>query len=341
MKSKIAVCVFSLSIAILSLSLGGCSDMSTESADSPQSTIENSSVNLPVSENSQDNESSEETENSEPKIPEGEPTFLTAPDGTPIYMSEITKYQNSAEFHGTHEQFPLDRFNKETFSSRYILCDHPEVVCDGFAYAFIPRFNINYSAAPDKFEEFDSVSLRYTGELLPDGNDYFRLEVGDKFGGLTVKSACTKFNFYNAVDVEDPDSIPGLYLSGAEIQYEGEVEMTGCIQVMETFGYSTSGELNFYPDGDCVSQIPAAAYYTESGNPKRGVFYGAVESWGSYGELNEIFLGNMYDYNIDFDGLEPGDKNVRVKITIKDPTITFNYTYMWCSGEPVAVTVLE
>lgn len=117
--------------------------------------------------------------------------------------------------------------------------------------------------------------------------------------------------------------------------------MTGCIQVLETIGYSTSGDMNFYPDGDCVSQIPAAAYYTEFGNPGHGVFYGAVESWGSYGELNEIGLGNMYDYNIDFDGLEPGDRNVRVKITIKDPNITFRWGSMWCSGEPAAVTVLD
>ncbi|MDE6731694.1 MAG: hypothetical protein K2J77_02300, partial [Oscillospiraceae bacterium] len=140
-------------------------------------------------------------------IPEGEPTFLTAPDGTPIYTSELTRYQNPAEFHGTHEQFPLEQFNKETFKSRDILCDHPEVVCDGFAYVFVPRKNINYSEAPGLFEEFDDVSLRYIGEPLPDGNDYFRIKVGDRFDKLTVKSACTSFNYYNAIGVDDPDSI--------------------------------------------------------------------------------------------------------------------------------------
>lgn len=289
-------------------------------------------------------ESSTENETSaadEEIIPAGEPTFLTAPDGTPIYTSEITKYQNSSEFQGTHEQFPLDQFNKQTFKSRDDLYDLPEVVCDGFAYAFVPRYNINYSAAPDKFEEFDDVSLRYTGEPLPDGSDYFRLKVGDKFGGLTVKSASTSFNYYNASGVEEPDSIPGLYLFGAEIQYEGEVEMTGCIQVLETVGYSTAGDMNFYPDGDCVSQIPAALYCTEDGNPKRGVIYRPAESWGSYGDLNEITLGNMNDYNIDFDGLEPGDKNVRVKVTIKNPSIITKWGYMWCGGEPTSVTVID
>lgn len=273
-------------------------------------------------------------------IPEDEPTFLTAPDGTPIYTSELTRYQDTAEFHGTHEQFPLEQFNKQTFKIRDIL-DHPEVVCEGFAYAFIPRFNINYSAAPDKFEEFDDESLRYIGEPLPDGNDYFKLKVGDKFGGLTVKSACTSFNYYNAIGVDDPDSIPGLYLFGAEIQYEGEVEMTGCMHVLETASCSTAGDMYFYPDGDCVSQIPAALYCTEYGNPKRGVFYMPAERGCSYGDFNEITLGNMNNYDIDFDGLKPGDKNVRVKVTIKDPSIITKWGYMWCSGEPTAVTVID
>lgn len=277
----------------------------------------------------------------EEMIPEGEPTFLTGPDGCPIYTSELTRYQDLSEFHGTHEQFPLEQFNKQTFKSRDILCDLPEVVCEGFAYAFIPRFNINYSEAPDKFEEFDDVSLRYIGDPLPDGNDYFRIKVGDMFDKLTVKSACTTFNYYNAIGVDDPDSIPGLYLAGAEIQYEGEVEMTGCIQVLETVGYSTAGDMNFYPDGKCVSQIPAALYCTEYGNPERGVFYMAAESWGSYGYLNEITLGNMNDYDIDFDGLKPGDKNVRVKVTIKNPSIKSNWGYMWCGGEPTAVTLID
>ncbi|MDE6733462.1 MAG: hypothetical protein K2J77_11380, partial [Oscillospiraceae bacterium] len=132
-----------------------------------------------------------------------------------------------------------------------------------------------------------------------------------------------------------------LYLAGAEIQYEGEVEMTGCIQVLETVGYSTAGDMNFYPDGNCVSQIPAALYCTEDGNPERGVIYMAAESWGSYGYLNEIILGNMNDYDIDFDGLKPGNKNVRVKVTIKNPSILSKWGYMWCSGEPTSVTVID
>lgn len=318
-----------LTFAFVLANFTACGSVRSTSGISSSTSLENSTASVP------DSSAPEE------KAPEGEPTFLTAPDGTPIYMSEITRYQDPSEFHGTHNQFPLDQFNKQTFKSRDILCDCPEIVCEGFAYAFIPRFNINYSEAPDKFEELDDVVLIYTGEPLPEGSDYFRLKVGDKFGGLTVKDACSYFSFRNAYNIENVDSIPGLYLTGAEIRYEGEVEMTGCIQILETVGYSTSGEMHFYPDSGCVSQIPAAAYHTEHENLSRGIFYGAAESWGSYGELSEITLGNMNDYSIDFDGLKPGDKNIRVKLTIKKPSITFKWDYMWCSGEPIAVTVID
>lgn len=276
----------------------------------------------------------------EPQKPDGEPTFVTLPDGTPIYTSEITRYQNPSEFHGTHEQFPLEQFNAETFKSRDILCEFPEVVCDGFAYAFIPRFNINYNEAPEKFEEWDNI-LRYTGEEFPAGSEYFRLKVGDKFGSLTVKSANTSFSFASAEQVENPDSVPGIYLTGAEIQYEGTLEMTGCMQVMETVGYSTSGDLEFYPDSDCVSKIPSAYYELDQEHPELGVCYRPYESWGAYGDLSEIILGNMNDFDVDFDGLQPGDNGVHVKVEIKDPLVIFRSGYMSCGGEPAHVEVLD
>lgn len=273
----------------------------------------------------------------EPQKPDGEPTFLTAPDGTPIYTSEITKYQNPAEYHGTHEQFPLDTFNMGTFTD----VDCPEVVCDGFAYAFIPRFNINYNEAPDKFEEWDNI-LRYTGEEFPAASEYFRLKVGDKFGSLTVKSAQTLFSNYSAQGYSgDPAGVPGIYLTGAEIQYEGTVEMTGCMQVMETIGYSTSGDLSFYPDSNCVSKIPSAYYELDQDHPEFGICYRPYESWGAYGDLSEIILGNMNDFDVDFDGLQPGDNGVHVKVGVKDPRVVFRWGYMSCGGEPVHVEVLD
>lgn len=80
MKSRDTINILGLSI-ILGMSFLGCADMNTESTDSPQSTMEHSSVDLSIPDNFQDIESS----NSEPKILKGEPTFLICPDGTPVY----------------------------------------------------------------------------------------------------------------------------------------------------------------------------------------------------------------------------------------------------------------
>ncbi|MDE7230443.1 MAG: hypothetical protein K2N56_08190 [Oscillospiraceae bacterium] len=330
-----------LTAAALLASLTGCSsgaEKSDPSSDSHISSPVSDSVDNSGGSGSSDIPSSSDNSDSapEPQKPDGEPTFLTAPDGTPIYTSQITKYQDPGRRpDGTHEQYPLDTFSRETFSD---LARCPEVVCEGFAYAFIPRFNVNVSEAPDKFTESFGIQ-EYSGEELPPSNEYFKINVGDKFGGLTVKSAESVFSYMNGFGIENAESIHGIYLSDAVIEYEGEVEMTGCIQVMRTEGYETEGNLWFYPDGGCVSKIPSARYGFDDGNRELGVFHYASSGFGAYGELNQIVLGNMYDYgNVDFDGLKPGDTFVRVKITIKDPVISGGGS---CHGEPAAVEVLD
>lgn len=277
----------------------------------------------------------------EEKTPDGEPTFLTAPDRTPIYTSEITKYQNPSEFQGTHEQYPLDQFNAETFKSREILCDYPEVVCEGFVYAFVPRINISCYGSPEKFRDQGGIMI-YDDEEYPKGNDYFRLNVGDKFGGLTVKKASTTFSYINAVYIEDAysgdlDGIPGLYLSKAEIQYEGTVEMTGYLEIREDEGYSTSGDMHFYPDSESAAKLPNAYYTFDREDPECGVFYEAYQSSDGYGDICDIFLGNMNDCeNVDFSGLQPGD-NAHVKLTVKDPNIFLGSGF----GKLAGIEILE
>lgn len=344
MKSRIAVSVLSLSVAVLSLALGGCngnigneSDLSSGVSRSMENSGSSAITDSP--DNSGNSGSSTAPESApEPPKPDGEPTFLTAPDGTPIYTSEITSYQSSLrKSEPGFKIFPLDTFNKETFS---VNINMPYIVCDGFAYAFIPRFNINVSEAPDKFTEIYGVQM-YSGEELPISSEYFKIRVGDKFGGLTVKSAQAIFSNYKARTYDgDPADIAGIYLTGAEIEYEGEVGMTGCIQVMKTEGYETEGDLLFYPDGDCVSKIPVAEYRCDY--DQKIIYHTAESHFGAYGELNEIRLGNMYDYSgVDFDGLEPGDDFVRVKLTIKNPVVSTSNGYMNCNGEPTAVEVLR
>lgn len=329
MKKQLAAAVYAI---LILTSLTACNNDQAEPQSSP-----NGSTSLESTVRSEpDSSENPESNIPEEKKPDGEPTFLTAPDGTPIYTSEITKYQDPAEFHGTHEQFPLDTFNWETFSDRSLT---PEIVCDGFSYAFIPRPGISVYNAPEKFTDDSGI---YSGDELPPSTEYFRIKSGDKFGSLTVKSASARFSFYEAAWYDgDPNEIPGIYLTGAEIQYEGEVELTGTICVMRTEGYDTEGDLWFYPEGDCVSQIPMANYQFDGSDPDRGIYHSALCRADTYGELTLITLGNMYDYgNVDFDGLQPGD-TARVKLTVKDPVASFRWGGDGCSAEPAAVTVLD
>lgn len=327
---KVTTIISILTTAAILASLTGCSSGTSDPSSDSQITspvsdnnnsADNSGLESSVIPGGSDNPDSDP----EPQKPDGEPTFLTAPDGTPIYTSEITKYQDPSEFHGTHEQYPLDSFNRETFTG---WIEDPEIVCDGFAYAFIPRF----------IDTEDPGKL--TENELPPSSEYFRLKVGDSFGGLTVKSAYASFSNYNARWYDgDPDEIHGIYFTGAEIEYEGEVEMTGCIAVMKTEGYETEGNLWFYPDGGSSSKIPAAHYQFDT--ERKSVYHSAFSGSTAYSELLEMTLGNMYDYSdVDFDGLEPGDY-VRVKITVKDPVVSARYGYMSCWGDPAAVEVLR
>ncbi len=122
---KIITTLCAAALLINMAALTGCNS-NEEGSDTPNSSggssaITDSSDNSGNSEGSGSSDNSNNSDNSEsdpePQKPDGDPTFLTLPDGTPIYTSEITKYQNPSEFHGTHEQFPLEQFN--TVSARY------------------------------------------------------------------------------------------------------------------------------------------------------------------------------------------------------------------------------
>lgn len=313
--------------ALLAVIMTLTSCASAENSSDPLSSYNSSqSVSDAVSDNSEDSVESSGDEDgtdsfSEPQKPAGEATFLTLPDGTPIYTSQITKYQKQAEFHGTHEQYALDTFNRETFTDNFM---DAEAVCEGFAYVYTPHPTISFAEHPEKFTESGGIR-EYIGEEIPPEKKYFRINVGDKIGDLTVKSAQTRFSNYEASMYNgDPDDVPGIYLTGADIQYDGELEMTGYISVRETKGYDTAGDLYFTPIGECASLIPLAEYKFRSDISPMGVYHETFQFESAYGDLDTIGLGNMYDYdNIDFAGLKPGDDQVLVKLTLKDPNAGF------------------
>ena len=167
MKSRIAVCIFSLSVAVLSLTLGGCAG-NTETSD-PSS---DQQISSPVSDGadnsdspggsgSSDNPSSSDNSDivPEPKKPDGEPTFLTCPDGTPIYTSEISEIYKGNEEWGFKEAITLEQAEQFAHEGGDFT-----VKCDGFFYGYIPEKALNRVDDPEMFKD-SGGTFKFLGEM--------------------------------------------------------------------------------------------------------------------------------------------------------------------------------
>ena len=276
-------------------------DSTNDSTDKPEST---------------DNpDSTPESSAPEESAPKGEPTFLTCVDGTVINTSDITLLQGTVyDIDNKLEEFAIEDFSKE----RFLNGDY-SVTCDGFAYAFTSKDSFNPVQNPDLFqvkEHFEKLELKeYVGEKIAPSSDYYRVEPGDKFGELTVKSAETVF--YSNYSNYEGKGIYGAYMYGGTIRFDGELELTGFVRVSEANeGYDEGGEIRFVPDNECVDKIPIIKY--EVNEDSGAVQHSLTGNWDSnaYNDINRFSLGNLHDYDIDLDGLEVGERFTRVKITI-------------------------
>ncbi len=325
MKSRIAVCIFSLSVAVLSLSLGGCTgNMETSDPSSDQqisSPVSDGADNSDASGGSGSSDIPSSSDNSDivpkPKKPEGEPTFLTAPDGTPIYTSEISEIYKGSEEWGDKEAITLEQaeqFAKEgsDFS----------VKCNSFAYGYTSEGTLNRVDNPEMFKDIgNGKSFEFLGEDFDvntfEGKystDYTRIKVGDKFGSLTVKSAYTLFSRRTWFEGEDFSNVPGVYLSGAGIEFDGEIEMTGYVAItpMDTL-YNEGGDMEFIPNRDSSLIIPKFEFFLNK-KARCVCHFPHVSGSGYCGTTYNI--GNMYEVACDTSGLNPGDSFVKVKVVL-------------------------
>ncbi len=277
------------------------SESTAESTNDPE--------NAPESANSTD--SPPESSASEESVPKGEPTFLTCVDGTIIYTSDIDLIESSDNADNTRDTYSPDEFTKEGFLD----CEY-SVICDGFAYAFTSKDSFNPVQDPELFQVHESFS-EYIGEEAAPSSEYYRVEPGDKFGELTVKSARTVF-YTNYANYEDKN-IDGAYTYGGTIEFDGELGLTGFVCVTKANeGYDEGGKIIFVPDNEYADKIPVVKYEVNVEDAKvqhcpTGNFDGVA-----YNDINRFTLGNIYDYDIDLDGLEEGERFTRVKITIGD-----------------------
>ena len=315
-KPQITATALLLTAALL---LSGCSkqnDTSLPDTDSGNSSELSDSSNS-SSDNSGDPDNSESSDSTpEPPKPDGEPTFLICPDGTPVYTSEISEIYAGSEFDGNLETLTLEQAERRAEE-----CEGEfNVKCEGFAYGFIPERALNHIDDPELFKDFgDGVIFDFLGDEDKISTDYMRIKVGDKFGTLTVKSAYTLFS--NNRWLKEISETPGAYISGGALIFDGEVELTGYIDVWEgnpDYPGST-GIMVFYPDGGSSVKIPAISYeYSEDG--RKG--HRRTTNTSSYFGDWVCDLGNMYEVDCDTSGLHPGDNFVKVKITADNVNVT-------------------
>ncbi len=304
--------------AVLVASLTGCkpNGEGSDTSNSPgnSSEITDSSDNSGNSDNSTAPDSAPE-----PQKPVGEPTFLIAPDGTPIYTSEISEVYTGSEWDGNKETLTLEQ------AEQYARACEGEfnVKCEGFSYGFIPERARNRIDDPEMFKEAgNGENFDFVGEELDEygygkfSTDYICIKTGDKFGTLTVKSAYTLFS--NDRFLKEFSETPGAYISGGAIEFDGEVELTGYVNVWEDTDYQgAGGTMVFYPDGDSSMKIPIISYEYSMEHIKG--HHRGPQSVGYFGDW-ECSLGNMSEVECDVSGLHKGDVFVKVKITADSVT---------------------
>lgn len=295
-----------LTAALLAV-LTGCNSAegNSESAPDPVGQSSPTAPSQPESSGESAPESADSSESvsdvPEKRQPDGEPTFLKGLDGEPIYTSEIT--QITAYDLEKREEIPTDKLDPENFSA----------VCEGFTYVYMPRPSVDFMSDPELFKADESGErYEYIGEELPDSYEFTRVNAGDKIGGLTVKSASSYFK---------PSGYEGSeqYYAHGNIEFEGEVELTGFVVVTEEHPLypENGGKIFFYPDSASSVKIPRAQFDLDLENDKARHYVSSIENsfYGWYGDGGSLFLGNIADFDSE---LREGDMYVKVRVAVGD-----------------------
>ena len=262
----------------------------------------------------------------------GEPTFLTCPDGTPVYTSEITSVFTGSDAAGDRRDITLEE--AETLAREG---GDFTVICSGFVYAYIPENAFNRIDNPDLFNiDDDMIGLfsiggtqyfGYTGEEISPSTEFIRFEAGDKIGSLTLKSASAYFGSAPAnMNIREFTDKTGNFLRGCSAEFDGELELSGYLSV-SPFNelYNMGGNVTFYPDSKSCAKLPMAdgRWDNELGSFVHKPF---AVSDGYYGDFI-LDLGNINDITVDTGTLAYGDSFVKAAVVIKDIGFEFNPDY--------------
>ena len=219
-------------------------------------------------------------------------TFLTGFDGRKIKASEID-YLLEKTGRNKKDLKQTNILNEKSFC-------HAE--CDGFAYGFVPGVYYDKENDPDKFGgDF------YIGEKTGESKEFIRINVGDKFGELTVKSATTYFGAW----IEDGADFTGC--DGSELEFDGEITLTGILDIPPQNPAYPGMILDMTFQSGLENGLPLSlGFFRESGLEPT---HYPLDGYNVYTDVPEISLGKFTDYGIYFDGLDEGD-SARVELTV-------------------------
>ena len=282
-----------LSMTLMILSLGGCSDKTDSSQDSTQNSSESTTNTSSQSENSNDNS----VDSSISTAPIGEPTFLIGLDGKPVLTSEITRLENTDK---TAETLTKDDIGAAAF-------------CDGFVYLKEP-LGTAYNSYTNP-ELFDIPGFEFLGELPENKNEWKRVYVGDEICGLKLKKASSMFY----VNDYDNYSFPERYYSPYDpetaenpvCEFEGTITIDGFLYINpNSVQYSESSEfINFTPAEDKLPVMAGFNADKDSGYKTEFMYCTPFNSfdWACVNENSNIRLGYLKDVTCDMGKLGSGD----------------------------------
>lgn len=285
------------------MSLTACG--STENPESkPENSTSESSDTANSESTSTESESNSSAENvsNEPETQSGEPTFLIGLDGKPVLTSEITRLEDTDK--------TAETLTKDDLGAK--------VHCEGFAYYKEP-LNVGYNNYKNP-ELFDGSN--FIGDIPENKNEWKRVYVGDEICGLKVKSASV--NFY-VNDWEDTYKFPERYLCANEncIDFEGTIEVEGFLEVNANSAQypDANGLMWFYPISINLPIVPTSLDLDdEKGFIRRMGITGTYNhdlDFLTFGEFDEIHLGNINDAQCDMKGIGTGDI-AYARVTLKD-----------------------
>lgn len=254
--------------------------------------------------------SSDSSENSASKTERnGEPTAIYGLCGDVIYTDEIESVITEDWETGGAELFSEDCL---------------AVNCKGFIYLSEPSgicFNDR-----DNADSYNETEMSFSGISDEKLQNYKRVNVGETFCGLTLRSAST--NFQKKSDVYFmPDGtqktatelgFPEILFAGGECEFDGELTLEGyaCAVTEDVYGIS-AGDIIFVPGNGCT--LPVMSYNFD----KDAGFYHDFSTNANFGmvwanEYGTVYLGNTESASADISCLPKDGTFVKVRVTVKN-----------------------